>query len=187
MTARILTGGGNDNGVEVVRNLGADEVVDTVSTSMAVCGWRRSFCPETAGLSSLVVDSEVGVTSGRVLRSDKDNAVVAVAASDGLAGEGRCWADRAENGLRSLVALEFKVYGLDDAVVLAEGVVADVDVLIDSRAGLAAVGWVGAIAGLGHRGCERSSEERGGDNELHDAGCFFCGVGSEVWVLEIAL
>jgi hypothetical protein len=174
MAARILTGGGDDNGIEVVRNLGADEVVDTVSTSMAVCGWRRSFCPETAGLSGLVVDSEVGVTSGRVLGCDKDDAVVAVvAASDSLAWEGRCRADRAENWLRGLVTLELEVYGLDGAVVLAEGVVADVDVLIDSRAGLATVGWVGAIAGLSHRGCERSSEERGGDNELHDAGRLF--------------
>jgi hypothetical protein len=171
MAAKILTGGSNDNSVEVIRDLGADEVVDTVSTSTAVCGWRRSFCPKAAGLSGLVVDSEVGVTSGRVLGCDKDDAVVAVvAASDGLAGEGRCCADRAENWLRGLVTLELEAYGLDGAVVLAEGIVANVDVLIDSRAGLAAVGWVGAIAGLSHGGCERSSEERGGDNELHDAG-----------------
>jgi hypothetical protein len=31
-----LAGGGNDNGVEVVRDLGADKVIYTITTSVAV-------------------------------------------------------------------------------------------------------------------------------------------------------
>lgn len=116
-----------------------------------------------------MVDSELCVGGG-VLGLDGDDAVVglSVVASDHLAGEGGELGDRALNGLLGLVSGELEADGLDGAVVLAQRETSNVDVLVDSRAGLAAVGWVGAVGGLGSRSGKRNSEEGGGGDELHD-------------------
>jgi hypothetical protein len=83
------SGGSQDNGVDGrVWDLGADEVVDAVTTSMAVVGRKRSLLPETDSGASLVVDGHVRVST-LLLGLDHDDAVlgVAVVASDHLAGE----------------------------------------------------------------------------------------------------
>jgi hypothetical protein len=144
-------------------------ILTYITSRMAVRG-NGKFLPETRSLAGLVVERDCHVVGG-VLGGSQDDPVVglAIIASDGRAGEGRCGADGAQDWLLGLVASHLEADGLDGAVVLAQPEVGDVDVLVDCRAGLAAVSGVGAVAGLGlrSRGCERSSEERGGGDELH--------------------
>ena len=161
-------GRSEDNSVDV-RDLSADEVVGSVTASVAVVGRKRSLLPKTGGLAGLVVDGEVCVGS-LILGLDGHDAVlrVSVVASNHLAGEGGELGDGALDWLLGLVSGELEADGLDGAVVLAQRETGDVDVLVDGRAGLAAVGWVGALRGLGSRSGKRNSEEGGGGDELHD-------------------
>jgi hypothetical protein len=151
------------HGVEA--DLAADEVVRAVTAGVAV-GRNVSLTPKTGGLASLVVDGNVGI-AGRVGRLGEDEAVAAVrlSASDGLAGESG-GADCAGDILDA-VAGQLEVDGCDGGPVPAEGIIADVDVLVVCSVWGAAVRWVRAIRSLRYRSCESSSEERGGNEELH--------------------
>lgn len=96
---------------------------------------------------------------------------VGAAASDRLAGEAGEGADFAED-VCGVLARQLEGDALDARVVLAQGVVGDIDVFVlGGVAGSAAVCWVGAVGGLGRGGCDRSGGEEGCDGEeLHGDG-----------------
>jgi hypothetical protein len=68
----------NNDGGDLV-NLVADKILRSITSSMAVSR-HRSFTPQARSLSSLVVNSKVGVARG-VGRLDQNEAVVAVGLS----------------------------------------------------------------------------------------------------------
>jgi hypothetical protein len=144
-------------------DLVADEVVRSVTTSMAV-GGSIANGPLASEGAGLVVDGKTelgGVALGEA------EAVVAGTASHNFGGQARNGANLASN-VGTVLAGELETSVLD-AVVLADEEIADVDVLEVGRVGRsAAVSRVGATSCLRSRGGNGGGGEEGGDGkELH--------------------
>jgi len=113
---------------------------------------------------------------GAVLRLVHAEAVLGVTASLNLSRKDRVRTTRALE-VGGVLAGELERNGLDSAVVLAEGVVGEVDVLVSVWVWWAttAVSWVGALGGLRSGCCHGGGTEEGGESEeLHDVGFGVC-------------
>lgn len=113
-----------------------------------------------------MVDSNAEV-SGAVGRGDDAEAVVAFTAGNDGSRQSRKGTSLADE-VGGVLAGELEVDRLDGAVVLAEGVVGDVDVLVVGWVWWrTAVGRVGALRSLSGGSRKGGTEEGGDSEELH--------------------